>query len=359
MKSTTKTHRQSKRYTIMLIPESTAKIKKMRVRPLAFGVLGIPLLCVLLITVLFQIRMTELENTLDNSAVSLNQTISEQSRLRESLSSALSSQDNSRTQYETAVSQIDDYEREIGEYEREIADLERQIADNEQKLVEMLARIETIESMRQSIVSALNDLASLDIPFQFDVSTLSNATRQVMGGADITEPESILAELDDMLAELDAITLSEAQNMRALAEITGDLESYFKARPTGWPIIGGRVGSEFGYRMNDLSGRGWSKHNGIDIGTPSKTEVFATAYGVVSFAGWNSGGYGYLVIIDHDYGYKTYYAHNSKVLVEVGDEVSRGQLIALSGSTGRSATPHVHYEVRVNDIPQNPRGYLS
>ena len=100
-------------------------------------------------------------------------------------------------------------------------------------------------------------------------------------------------------------------------------------------------------------------HEGIDLPAPIGTGVYATAYGVVSFAGWNSGGFGFLVIIEHDFDYSTYYAHNSEVLVTVGEEVSRGQRIALSGNSGRSTNPHCHYEVRNNGLPQNPRGYLN
>ena len=145
--------------------------------------------------------------------------------------------------------------------------------------------------------------------------------------------------------------------MQALHILAGDLETYFRALPTGWPVTSREVGSEFGNRV-DPFGQGLEMHEGIDINVPVGTEVFATAYGVVAFAGWHTGGYGFLVIIEHDFDFTTYYAHNSELLVTAGEEVSRGQAVALSGNTGRSTSPHLHYEVRNNGIPMNPRGFL-
>ncbi|PJF39815.1 MAG: hypothetical protein CUN55_13535 [Phototrophicales bacterium] len=96
-----------------------------------------------------------------------------------------------------------------------------------------------------------------------------------------------------------------------------------------------------------------ASHRGIDLGVYVGTSVDATHSGVVTYAGWSSIGYGYLVVIQSG-AYSTYYAHLSEILVEVGQSVTFGQVIALSGSTGNSSGPHVHYEVRVNDIEIDP-----
>ena len=119
-----------------------------------------------------------------------------------------------------------------------------------------------------------------------------------------------------------------------------------------WPAKSGtyRISSEYGAR--------WGRnHNGIDMACPQGTDVLAADGGIVTWAGYK-GSFGYLVIIDHQNGYETYYAHNSQLLVSAGDEVYEGMHIAESGNTGRSTGPHIHFEVRTGGVPYNPRNYL-
>lgn len=122
--------------------------------------------------------------------------------------------------------------------------------------------------------------------------------------------------------------------------------------PSIWPTTGD-VSSPYGLRWG-----GSDFHPGIDIADDAGTPIVATADGVVVDAGWNSGGYGNMVDIDHGNGYMTRYAHAQAVVVSPGQYVHRGQLIAYMGSTGYSTGPHVHYEVRVNGKAINPAGYL-
>jgi Peptidase family M23 len=98
-------------------------------------------------------------------------------------------------------------------------------------------------------------------------------------------------------------------------------------------------------------------HEGIDIAAPVGTPIRATANGVVTFVGWD-GEYGLLVEIDHGHGFSTRYAHASRIVVKEGQYVSRGQKIAEVGETGLAVGPHVHYEVRVNGVPQDPEHYI-
>ncbi len=98
-------------------------------------------------------------------------------------------------------------------------------------------------------------------------------------------------------------------------------------------------------------------HEGIDIGVDSGTPVHAAAAGTVVYAGWMSG-YGNIVVLDHGNGLSTAYAHNTSLSVGLGATVGKGAVIALSGSTGHSTGPHVHFEVRVNGAPVDPLGYL-
>ncbi len=112
------------------------------------------------------------------------------------------------------------------------------------------------------------------------------------------------------------------------------------------------------YRLSSPFGPRWGRnHNGVDLACPMGTDVKAADGGTVTFAGYK-GSFGYLVIIDHQNGMETYYAHNSELLVKEGDKVYQGYHIAEAGSTGRSTGPHCHFEIRVNGTPQDPLEYL-
>ena len=116
------------------------------------------------------------------------------------------------------------------------------------------------------------------------------------------------------------------------------------------------VTSEFGYRRDPFTGQS-KGHGGIDLGVPTGTSVRAALPGTVTVSQYSSS-YGYYVMIDHGGGLSTLYAHNSKLLVSVGQTVNTGDVVSLSGSTGRSTGPHVHFEVRVNGERTDPRSYL-
>ncbi len=123
------------------------------------------------------------------------------------------------------------------------------------------------------------------------------------------------------------------------------------------PISGGRLTSGFGRRNRPTKGAS-SYHKGVDWATPVGTSVVASSSGVVTRAGWGSG-YGYCVYIKHSDGRETRYGHLSKVLVSVGQSVSQGQRIALSGNTGVSTGPHLHFEILINGSQVNPLNYLN
>lgn len=116
-----------------------------------------------------------------------------------------------------------------------------------------------------------------------------------------------------------------------------------------WPARG-PVTSPMGYRWGRL-------HAGIDIGAPIGTPIFAAKGGIVSYSG-QMGGYGNIIVIDHGSGMTTRYGHQSRLIAQVGQSVRPGDKIGEVGNTGRSTGPHLHFEVRVNDVPQNPIGYL-
>ena len=119
------------------------------------------------------------------------------------------------------------------------------------------------------------------------------------------------------------------------------------------PLNGaGRISSTYGARWGSF-------HKGIDLAASAGTPIYAAASGKVVYSGYNSGGYGNLMIIEHSNGYQTYYAHCSRLYANVGDSVSKGQRIAGVGSTGDSTGNHLHFEVRKNGSPVNPASYIS
>lgn len=126
-----------------------------------------------------------------------------------------------------------------------------------------------------------------------------------------------------------------------------------KRIPKGQPIDGWITK---GFSLNAYTFGG--EHTGIDFAAKEGTKVKVTADGTISFVGWDDV-YGNLVTVDHKNGYVTYYGHNSKILVNSGDFVRRGDVIALSGNSGRSSAPHLHYEIRKNDVIIDPADFLN
>lgn len=124
-----------------------------------------------------------------------------------------------------------------------------------------------------------------------------------------------------------------------------------------WPVPGySRISSPFGYRIHPVLGVK-KLHTGIDIPAPTGTPAVAVSSGTVIYSGVQ-GSYGNTVMIKHDNGLVSLYAHNSSLVVNVGDKVEKGQVVAKIGSTGRSTGPHLHFEIRVNGTVQNPLNYL-
>lgn len=127
--------------------------------------------------------------------------------------------------------------------------------------------------------------------------------------------------------------------------------------PQNTPVTEGFVGSGFGSRLDPFSGQ-MSMHAGLDFAAPVGTPIMAAAGGVVSAAEYNPA-YGNMVVIDHGNGLQTLYAHASKLEVRLGEIVRKGQQVARVGSTGRSTGSHLHFEVHVNGVPQNPARFLG
>jgi murein DD-endopeptidase MepM/ murein hydrolase activator NlpD len=137
-----------------------------------------------------------------------------------------------------------------------------------------------------------------------------------------------------------------------------NLASSAIAIPSDKPVKTAAFTSGYGVRNDPFRG-GHAMHAGIDLAGPSGTPIYATADGTVRRSGWNSGGYGNLIEVDHGRGIETRYGHLSRILIRAGQQVKRGQLIGYMGSTGRSTGSHLHYEVRIDGKPVNPIPFMK
>jgi murein DD-endopeptidase MepM/ murein hydrolase activator NlpD len=175
------------------------------------------------------------------------------------------------------------------------------------------------------------------------------------GLADVVANVTYVNGVETQRTILSSVTLKEPVTEYRL-EGTKDRPTWHPTGTFRWPASG-RITSYFGGRKSP-GGIGSTNHKGMDIAGPRGTAIYASDGGIVTYAGWK-GGYGYVVIINHNYnGYETFYAHNSKLLVSVGQKVYKGQQIAKMGSTGNSTGSHCHFEIRYNGVAKNPLNYL-
>jgi murein DD-endopeptidase MepM/ murein hydrolase activator NlpD len=235
----------------------------------------------------------------------------------------------------------------------------------------------TLRTQLKSVRERIEHIGStLDRVERFDqklraITLLSDPQRNLAMGPVETEPgvgapgsETQFTELTSMespkalasrLDRLSAEATRQEQSLQELQAYFQEQRSLLASTPSIWPTRGW-VTSDFGQRLDPYTADR-VQHGGMDIAAPHGKEVIAPSDGTVVFAGLE-GGYGNVIVIDHGYGIKTRYGHLSKMLVKAGDKVKRGTQIAAVGNTGRSTGPHLHYEVRVNGIPQNPRKFI-
>ncbi len=161
--------------------------------------------------------------------------------------------------------------------------------------------------------------------------------------------------LTDKLDRLSAGATRQEQSLQELQAYFQDQRSLLASTPSVWPVRGW-VTSDFGPRLDPYTSDR-VMHAGLDIAGPHGKEVIAPSDGTVVFAGLE-GGYGNVLVVDHGYGIKTRFGHLATIKVKPGEKVKRGQSVAGLGNTGRSTGPHLHYEVRVNGIAQNPRKFI-
>jgi murein DD-endopeptidase MepM/ murein hydrolase activator NlpD len=174
---------------------------------------------------------------------------------------------------------------------------------------------------------------------------------QFVRSQDNQSPAALAQKLDKLSAE----ATRQEQSLQELQAYFQEQKSLLASVPSIWPARGW-VTSDFGSRLDPYTSER-VMHAGLDIAGPHGKGILSPADGTVVFAGLE-GGYGNVLVIDHGYGIKTRYGHLASIKVKAGEKLKRGDEIATMGNTGRSTGPHLHYEVRVNGIAQNPRKFI-
>jgi murein DD-endopeptidase MepM/ murein hydrolase activator NlpD len=192
------------------------------------------------------------------------------------------------------------------------------------------------------------------------VEAVEDASRRLaeMSGVNHDQPQPIMNGAGGPFLPLDEASTVEYKTNQLEQELRF-YEVALRERatvPSIWPVQG-TLDSNFGVRRNPFGGSSYESHEGQDIEALIGTPVVASASGTVTIAGCQNG-YGNVVYIDHGNGLSTRYGHLSHIDVTVGQAIRQGELLGLVGSTGRSTGPHLHYEVRINNSPVNPRQYL-
>ena len=168
--------------------------------------------------------------------------------------------------------------------------------------------------------------------------------------------DGLARELNDNVETLYLASINQKKSLEELLDSLRDRANLIACTPSIQPTSGW-ISSSFGYRESPFT-NGREFHKGLDIAGREGTEIFATADGVVTFCG-QKGSFGKTVMIDHGYGMVTKYAHTKKIMVNRGEYVKRGDVVATMGNSGRSTGPHLHYEVLLNGVHVNPLNYIQ
>ena len=224
------------------------------------------------------------------------------------------------------------------------------------KMKEIEASMKEVEALKEKLIEEKEEVIKLKAVQDEKKATLDSYK---------AESQKIIDDLQNDIEKFEA-QYEAAEKAQAAARAAANQAVYsgsvsvpanFVGGQFMWPSNTTRVTSPYGYRIHPVTGR-QKFHSGVDIGAPYGTNIYAANSGTVVVAGYNTGGYGNYVIINHGGGYSTLYAHCSSLRVSRGQQVQRGQVIANCGSTGMSTGPHIHFEIQLNGKTTNPMQYF-
>jgi hypothetical protein len=214
------------------------------------------------------------------------------------------------------------------------------------KVGEMQAKVLQLESLTERV----SGLAGLPVPD-------SAKSKPGLGGALVSGRSLDMQELQSTLADLELLSNQKVDLLTVIESRLFDQKIRKMMVPTAQPVPGSSLGSSFGFRVDPFNGRS-ALHTGLDFQADPGTPILAAAGGVVVTQEYHAA-YGNMIEVDHGNDLITRYAHASATFVKKGDLIKRGQKIAAVGSTGRSTGPHLHFEVLVQGVPQDPQKFLT
>ena len=271
-----------------------------------------------------------------------------------------------KTELHTSQENLEEAERAKRKLEQKTEILETensQYTENietiQEKANELEEKVTELENVKNDLYDQVNEIDTSDASAAQVCSDMTSAL-EGKGSEEKTQtfttmvstPYGKVSSLSDYLDKMDSQFDETTVAFNSVATDVTETLAQITSVPSGMPVQG-YVSSEF-----NPSGNGGRVHKGIDVATRHRIlPITATASGTVTSAGYSSS-YGYVVEIDHGNGFTTLYAHNSELLVKAGDQVMKGDTIAMAGSTGMSTGIHCHYEIRLNGVYQNPRDYF-
>lgn len=305
---------KKKYFTLIVVPDATSKFKQLKIPYL----LTRSLVVLVILTILGMIASSYY---LAANYQNMNKMISELPQIRK------------ETRNQKVL--IERYEQDITE------------------LRQMVSRLKLVNAKLMLMAGVDNPSGA---PVSIGVGGIENESElaSIIQGFNDQSEEVIIQKIDN-LSKLKRDAVSQEELSQRLMEFFQDQNTLLAATPSIWPVRGW-VTSGFGSRKSPFTGKS-TMHSGIDIATKTGTPIKSPADGIVSFSDTKDA-FGKVIVIDHGYGYTTFYGHCSKLLKKVGDKVKRGDVIANVGNTGRSTGPHLHYEVRVNGVATNPTKFI-
>lgn len=246
----------------------------------------------------------------------------------------------------------------MADYNSEMIALSTYVGKQAQVLDNKLNEIATLETAQEDLNIQIKDLsAQLKIIAEKYTNSISLASASVTANnvTKFAEDTAAVAAALEILLTTNENTKSELVDFSDAANVLCD---YLDSIPTLWPTKATYIASAFGMRNHPILNQ-YKQHTGIDIGGAWGDEIYASASGAVLSVNYEQSGYGYWLRIKHSESITTLYAHCSKILVKAGDKVEKGQLIAYVGKTGLATGPHLHFEIRVNDVPINPTLFVT
>ncbi len=249
------------------------------------------------------------------------------------------------TGFQSMQMQLEQAEKENKSQSIQISTFFHKIQDLEQDLSRIREFDDRLRVMLNLASSAQSETYPAGGPEENSLSGASPFYRQ----------EMLARKMHSFLDQLSVDARLEEVKQQKLLQAMQDQQDLLSSTPSIWPVQGW-VSSRFGHRNSPFTGRR-EFHKGLDVSAPTGTPIYAPAEGLVTFTG-KDGAYGIAVTIDHGRGITTRYAHLQKYVVEKNQKISRGQLLGYVGNTGRSTGPHLHYEVRLNNMPVDPSKYI-